>query len=93
MKYSEGLVAVNVGARPSVLKGELVNKNCREEPVCLKYSEGLVLVNVGAHPSVLKGELVNKNCREEPVCLKYSEGLVLVNNRSSSVRVEWRARQ
>ena len=45
LKYSEGLVAVNVGARPSVLKGELVNKNCREEPVCLKYSEGLVIVN------------------------------------------------
>ena len=38
-------------------------------------------------------ELVDENCREEPVCLKYSEGLVIVNNRSSSVRVEWRARQ
>ena len=25
-----------------VLKGELVNEICREEPVCLKYSEGLV---------------------------------------------------
>ena len=36
---------MNVGARPSVLKGELVNKNCRKEPVCLKYSEGLVTVN------------------------------------------------
>ena len=76
-----------------MLKGELVNENCREEPVCLKYNEGLVAVNVGARPSVLKGELVNKNCREEPVCLKYSEGLVIVNNRSSSVRVEGRARQ
>ena len=61
MRYSEGLVAVNAGARPSVLKGELVNKNCREEPVCLKYSEGLVVVNVGARPSVLKEELVNGN--------------------------------
>ena len=49
-------------------------------------------MNVGARPSVLTGELVNENCREEPVCLKYSEGLVTVNN-SSSVRVEWRARQ
>ena len=76
-----------------MLKGELVNENCREEPVYLKYSEGLVIVNVGAHPSVLKGELVNKNCREEPVCLKYSEGLVIVSNRSSSVRVEGRAHQ
>ena len=76
-----------------MLSGELVNGSCREELVCLKYSEGLVAVNVGARPSVLKGELVNKNCREEPVCLKYSEGLVIVSNRSSSVRVEWRARQ
>ena len=93
LKYSEGLVAVNVGARPSVLMGELLNKNCREEPVCLKYSGGLVAVNIGARPSVLKGELVNGSCKEEPVCLKYSEGLVAVNNRSSSVRVEGRARQ
>ena len=61
MKYSEGLVAVNVGARPSALMGELVNENCREEPVCLKYIEGIVAVNVGARPSVLKGELVNGN--------------------------------
>ena len=60
-------------------RGELVNEDSREEPVCLKYSEGLVAVNVEAHLSVLKGELVNKNCREEPVCLKYSEGLVTVN--------------
>ena len=76
-----------------MLKGELVNENCREEPVFLKYSEGLVAVNVGARSSVLKGELLNKNCREKPVCLKYSEGLVAVNNRSSSVRVEGRASQ
>ena len=66
-----------------MLSGELVNENCREEPVCLKYSEGLVAVNVGARPSVLKGELVNENCREEPVCLKYNEGLVIVNVRRS----------
>ena len=62
-----------------MLKGELVNESCREEPVCLKYSEGLVIVNVGARLPVLKGELVNESCREEPVCLKYSEGLVIVN--------------
>ena len=62
-----------------MLKGELVNKFCREEPVCLKYSEGLVIANVGARLPVLKGELVKKSCREEPVCLKYSEGLVIVN--------------
>ena len=37
-------------------------------------------------------EPVDENCREEPVCLKYSEGLVIVINKSSSVRVEGRAR-
>ena len=41
-----------------MLKGELVNESCREEPVCLKYSEGLVIVNIGACLPVLKGELV-----------------------------------
>ena len=45
MKCSEGLVTVMAGARPSVLRGELVNENCREEPVCLKSSEGLVAMN------------------------------------------------
>ena len=50
-------------------------------------------MNVGALPPVLRGELVNENSREEPVCSKYSEGLVIVINKSSSVRVEWRARQ
>ena len=49
---------MNVGARLPVLKGELVNESCREEPVCLKYGEGLVSVNVGARLLVLKGELV-----------------------------------
>ena len=62
-----------------MLKGELVNESCREEPICLKYSEGLVIGNVGARLPVLKGELVNESCREEPVCLMYSEGLVIVN--------------
>ena len=45
LKYSEGLVVVNVGARLPVLKGELVNENCGEEPVCLKYRDGLVIVS------------------------------------------------
>ena len=45
---------MNVGARPPVLRGELVNENNREEPVCLKYSGGLVAVNVGARPPVLR---------------------------------------
>ena len=34
-----------VRARPSVLRGELVNRNCGEEPVCLICSEGLVNAN------------------------------------------------
>ena len=41
-----------------MLKGELVNERCREEPVCLRYSEGLVVLNLGARLPVLKGELV-----------------------------------
>ena len=41
-----------VGARPSELRGELVNENCRKEPVCLICSKGLV----------------NENNRREPVC-------------------------
>ena len=41
-----------------MLKGELVNEICREEPVCSKCRDGLFAVNVRAHPPVLKGELV-----------------------------------
>ena len=42
-----------------MLKGELVNENSTEEPVCSKYSEGLVVVSVGALSHVLRGELIN----------------------------------
>ena len=28
-----------------MLRGELVNKNCKKEPVCLRCSEGLVNVS------------------------------------------------
>ena len=76
-----------------MLSGELVNRNSREEPVCLKHSEGLVAVNVGARPPVLKEELVNENSREEPVCSKCRDGLIFMNSRSSSACVERRARQ
>ena len=67
LRYSEGLVIENVGARPFVLSGELANRNSREEPVCLRYSEGLVIINSRsssayvegrARPPILKGELV-----------------------------------
>ena len=46
------------------VEGELVNEDCKREPVCLKCSEGLV----------------NKDCKREPVYLKCSEGLVKVSN-------------
>ena len=50
-------------------------------------------MNVGARPPVLRVELVNENNGEEPVCSKCRDGLVIVINKSSSIRVEWRARQ
>ena len=65
-----------VGARPSELREELVNRNCRKEPVHLKCSEGPV----------------NVNSRKEPGCLICSEGLVSVNSKSSSIWVEGRGR-
>ena len=43
LRYSEGLVVLNVRARLPVLKRELVNERCREEPVFLRYTEGLVV--------------------------------------------------
>ena len=52
---------MNVGASPSVLKGELVNENSRDEPVCSTFSGGLVVVNVGARPPVLKEDLVRES--------------------------------
>ena len=76
-----------------MLREELVNKNYREEPVCLKCIGGLVTVNSKSSSVCVEGELANKNCREEPVCLKCIGGLVTVNSKSSSVCVEGRARQ
>ena len=93
MKCSEGLVTLVEGARLSMLRGELVNENRKEEPVCLECGEGLVTVMAGARPSVLRGELVNENRREAPVCLKRSKGLISVKSRSSSVCVERRPPQ
>ena len=55
LKYSEGLVIVNVGARLPVLKGELVNKIFREEPVCLQYSEGLNFINSRSSSACVEG--------------------------------------
>ena len=42
LKCSEGLVTVNVGVRPSVLRGEPVNENSREEPVSLAIDAGTI---------------------------------------------------
>ena len=55
LKYSEGLVIVNVGARLPVLKGEPVNYICREEPVFLKYREGLVFINSRSSSACVEG--------------------------------------
>ena len=44
-----------VGARSPVLRGELVNENCREEPVCLKYCEGLVFINSRSSSACVEG--------------------------------------
>ena len=55
LKYSEGLVIVNVGARLPVLKGELVNEIYKEEPVCLQYSEGLVFINSRSSSACVEG--------------------------------------
>ena len=68
LRYSEGLVVVNVGALSPVLRGELVNENSREEPVCSKYSEGLVVVNVGALPPVLRARRCE--CRSSAACVE-----------------------
>ena len=64
------------GARPTESRGELVNRYCKTEPVCLKCIGGLVIVNSKSSSVYVEGELVNKDCKREPVCLKCSEGLV-----------------
>ena len=43
------------GARPSMLRGELVNENCREVPVCLMCSEGLVAMNNRSSSGCVEG--------------------------------------
>ena len=55
LKCRDGLVAVNVGARPPMLRGELVNEVCREEPVYLKYSEGLIFINSRSSSAYVEG--------------------------------------
>ena len=38
-----------------MLKGELVNEICREEPVCSQYSEGLVFINSRSSSAYVEG--------------------------------------
>ena len=38
-----------------MLKGELVNESCRDEPVCLKFSEGLVSINSRSSSACVEG--------------------------------------
>ena len=58
-----------------MLKGELVNEFCREEPVCVKYSEGLVFVNSRSSSACVEGiarrseQLGSWHCGESP-CVK-----------------------
>ena len=55
LRYSEGLVVVNVGALPPMLRGELVNENNREEPVCSKCRDGLVFMNSRSSSACVEG--------------------------------------
>ena len=55
MERAAGLVIVNVRARLPVLKGQLVNESCREEPVCLKYSEGFASINIWSSSACVEG--------------------------------------
>ena len=58
-----------------MLKGELVNEICREEPVCLKYSEGLVFINSRSSSACVEGralqgeQLCSWHCGGSP-CVK-----------------------
>ena len=62
------------------VEGQLVNEDCKREPVCLKCSEGLVTVNSKSSSVCVEGEFVNKDCKREPVRLKCIGGLVKVSN-------------
>ena len=37
------------------MRGELVNENSKEEPVCSKCSEGLVFMNSGSSSAFVEG--------------------------------------
>ena len=65
-----------MGARPSVLRGELVNEKCREEPVCLKYSEGLVTVISGSSPLNADGRAPT-NHSDEPFTVLQTDQLMM----------------
>ena len=53
--HLEGSSIINsMGARPTELRGDLVNRYCKREPVCLKCSEGLV----------------NEDCKSSSVCVE-----------------------
>ena len=40
-----------------MLKGELVDEICREEPIYLKYSEGLVFINSRSSSACVEGRV------------------------------------
>ena len=46
---------MNVEALPPVLRGELVNENNREEPVCSKCRDELVFMNSRSSSAYVEG--------------------------------------
>ena len=46
---------MDIGALPPVLRGELVNENSMEEPICSKCSEGLVFMNSRSSSACIEG--------------------------------------
>ena len=61
---------MNVGARPSVLRGKLVSENSREEPVSLKCSEGLANVNSESSSLCVGGRARQRECRSSSICVE-----------------------
>ena len=45
----------SIRARSFGSSGQFVNRNSREEPVCLKYSEGLVFTNSRSSSACVEG--------------------------------------
>ena len=53
-----------------MLKGELVNEICREEPICLKYNEGLVFINSRSSSAYVEGRARQSEQLDSWHCVK-----------------------